>query len=127
MKIAYRAQNVLPSSSTSSMKDAVVIVEGGRIESVGYSVPKKAKYVNLGEVTLMPGLIDAHVHFMWSGEGADPEGMRRSETREMCIVRMVRNAQQTIAAGITTCRDTGGPTEMVIAMRKALELGLIVG
>lgn len=127
MKIALKAKNVLPRASASTIENAVVVVDGGFIESIGQSIPGNTKVVDLGDVTLMPGLIDAHVHFMWSGEGADPERRRCSESREMGMIQMVRSAQQTIAAGITSCRDTGGPTEMILAVRMALESGLIVG
>ena len=127
MKIAYKAKNVLPTAFSLGLKDAVVVVEGNRIESVGSDIPGGAKVVDLGQVTLMPGLIDSHVHLMWSGENADPDALRRSESWAMGMIRMVKHARQTIAAGITTCRDTGSPTEMILTLRKALESGLISG
>ncbi|RPJ01633.1 MAG: amidohydrolase family protein, partial [Deltaproteobacteria bacterium] len=127
MKTAYRARNVLPRAMGPVLKDAVVVVDGDLIESVGQEIPEKCKPIDLGEVTLMPGLIDSHVHLMWSGEGADPDALRRSESKNLGMVRMAKNAKQTVAAGITTCRDTGSPTEMILALRKALDLGLIPG
>jgi imidazolonepropionase-like amidohydrolase len=127
MKTAYKARNVLPKAAGPLLKDAVVVVEGEQIESVGQEIPSTCKVIDLGEVTLMPGLIDSHVHLMWSGEGADPDVLRRSENRSLGMVRMAKHAKQTIVAGITTCRDTGSPTEMILALRKALDLGLIPG
>jgi imidazolonepropionase-like amidohydrolase len=127
MKLAFRAKNVLPKFPGPMLEDAVVVVDHERIESVGQSIPSGSRVIDLEEVTLMPGLIDSHVHFIWSGENADPEAMRRSETWGMNMIRMARHAKQTISAGITTCRDTGSPTEMIVALRKALSLGLVPG
>ena len=121
MKTAYKAKNVLPKAAGPLLRDAVVVVEGEQIESVGQEIPDKCKLIDLGEVTLMPGLIESHVHLMWSGEGADPDVLRRTENKSLGMVRMAKHAKQTIAAGITTCRDTGSPTEMILALRKALD------
>ncbi len=99
VKTAYKARNVLPKAAGPVLKDAVVVVEDERIESVGQEIPGKCKLIDLGEVTLMPGLIDSHVHLMWSGEGADPDALRRSENKSLGMVRMAKHAKQTIAAG----------------------------
>jgi imidazolonepropionase-like amidohydrolase len=127
MKTGYRAKRVFTKASEPLLSDAIVVVAEDRIESIRQDLPKDIKMIDLGEVTLMPGLIDSHVHLMWSGEGADPDTLRRSENLATGMMRMARHAKQTIAAGITTCRDTGSPTEMILALREALEFGLIVG
>src|SRR4029079_8420522 len=47
---------------------AVVVVNGDKIESVGGAVPPDAKVIDLGDSTLIPGLIDAHVHVLLQGD-----------------------------------------------------------
>jgi imidazolonepropionase-like amidohydrolase len=127
VKVAFRAKNILLKVPGPMLKEAVVVIDQERIETVDQSIPSGCRVIDLGDVTLMPGLIDSHVHFIWSGENADPEAMRRSESWGMNMIRMARHAEQTISAGITTCRDTGSPTEMIVALRKALCLGLVPG
>lgn len=127
MRIAYRAKRVLIKASEPPLVDGFLTVNEDRIESVGRDRPDGLPMIDLGELTVMPGLIDVHVHLMWSGEGADPEGLRRSEDAFMGTLRLAKSAKETIAAGITTCRDVGCPTDMILALRRALEIGLLVG
>jgi imidazolonepropionase-like amidohydrolase len=127
MKIAYRAKTVIAKPAEPVFRDAFVIVDGGRIDSIQENLPKDLPVLDLGDVTLLAGLIDAHLHMMWTGEDADPDSTRRAETREMGMLRMANHARKSIAGGITTCRDTGSPTEMILPLRKAVEMGLIPG
>jgi len=127
MKIAYKGKSVITKPTEPALPDAYVVTDGNRIDSIGKKLPKGVPVLNLGDVTLLPGLIDAHLHMMWTGEDADPDATRRTETREMAMLRMANHARKSIAGGITTCRDTGSPTEMILSLRKAVEMGLIPG
>jgi imidazolonepropionase-like amidohydrolase len=127
MKIAYKGKSIITTPAAPILTDAYVVVDGTRIDSIQTDMPKGLPLLNLGKVTLLPGLIDAHLHLMWTGENADPDSTRRAETREMAMLRMANHARKAIAGGITTCRDTGSPTEMILSLRKALEMGLIPG
>jgi imidazolonepropionase-like amidohydrolase len=127
MKMAYKAKNLIARATKKSVRDACLVVEAGKIDSIQKNVPKGVPELDLGDVTLLPGLIDAHLHFMWTGESADPDYTRRSENTEMGMLRMADHARKSIAGGITTCRDTGSPTDMIMALRKAIEMGLVPG
>jgi imidazolonepropionase-like amidohydrolase len=127
MKIAYKSKRLITSPSEPILEDTCVVVDGKRIDSVRPDAPKGVPLLDLDQVTVMPGLIDAHLHLMWTGESADPDSTRRAETREMGMLRMANHARKSISGGITTCRDTGSPTEMILALRKALEIGLVPG
>jgi imidazolonepropionase-like amidohydrolase len=127
MKIAYKGKNIITKPAAPILSDAYVVVDGNRIDSIQTKLPKGLPVLDLGHVTLLPGLIDAHLHMMWTGEGADPDATRRAETGEMAMLRMANHARKSIAGGITACRDVGSPTELIFALRKGLEMRLIPG
>lgn len=127
MKIGYKSKNIITTPAAPILADAYVVADGNRIDSIQTATPKGVPLLDLGTVTLLPGLIDTHLHLMWTGEDADPDSTRRAETKEMAMLRMANHARKSIAGGITTCRDTGSPTEMILSLRKAVEMGLIPG
>ncbi len=75
---------------------------------------------------VVPGLIDAHVHLFFDG-GPDPVGsyLGASDAGRLEVAR--RNAQRALAAGITTVRDLGGPTQPVTALARRIALGQLAG
>ncbi|MET0135945.1 MAG: amidohydrolase family protein [Kibdelosporangium sp.] len=83
-----------------------VLVEDGRIAQVGGKVPAGAKVLDCGGMTLVPGLIDAHVHLGLSSD------ITASMTRQLSVAElaadMFANCAQTLDAGFTTVRDVGG-------------------
>ena len=62
--------------------------------------------IDVSDRTVMPGIIDCHVHLSIDGD-ADPIGQVVNDTAAMSVLRMARNAERTIAAGVTTVRDLG--------------------
>ncbi|MFN8526464.1 MAG: amidohydrolase family protein [Chloroflexota bacterium] len=109
--------------------DAVLIVASGRVEAVvpAGQTPEGVPIEDLGQATILPGLIDAHVHMIWDGAQAQPEEIRRSESVPKGAVRAVRHAAQTLACGTTSVRDTGCPGGVAFALRDAIEDGLVPG
>src|SRR5256884_6513913 len=88
-------------------QDALVIIRNGHIETIArvneIPVPRSAERINLAGKTIIPGLIDAHAHVeRWA-------------------------AARYIAWGVTTVRDLHGGTDTVLALRKDMNLGSIVG
>ena len=105
---------------------AVVVVQNGRIVSVGGAVPAAAETIDLGDVTLLPGLIDAHTHLTYDIEG---EWVTRS-VRELpadAALRGARNARRTLEAGFTTVRDVGAPGFADVSLMKAIDAGMVPG
>jgi imidazolonepropionase-like amidohydrolase len=105
---------------------AVVIIQDGRISSVGGDVPAGARAVDLGDVTLLPGLIDAHTHLTGDLEG---EWVTRA-VRELpadAALRGARNAKRTLEAGFTTVRNVGAGGFADIALMKAIDAGMVPG
>src|SRR5207247_2036646 len=82
--------------------------------------------LDLGGLTLLPGLINCHVHLCLSGD-ADPSRTLSDETYAATVVGAVVHARRTVEAGVTTVRDLGGREYAEIAVRDGVRAGIIAG
>jgi imidazolonepropionase-like amidohydrolase len=78
------------------------------------------------EATILPGLIDGHVHLGFDG-GPDPAARMRAETDEQQLVLMLRSARDLLGVGVTTARDLGGRGFLAVVVREAIAAGLARG
>jgi imidazolonepropionase-like amidohydrolase len=105
-----------------------ITITDGRISAVGSkgpAAPADARHVDLPGITLLPGLIDMHVHLT-----SDPKfsGYRRLEfTDAFWTVVGVANAKRTLEAGFTTVRNVGSANYDDVALKQAIEHGYISG
>jgi imidazolonepropionase-like amidohydrolase len=76
--------------------------------------------------TIMPGLIDSHVHLAFDG-GPNPAARMRAETGEQQLMLMLRSARELLGVGVTTARDLGSPAYLGVAVRDAIATGLARG
>lgn len=103
----------------------VVVNEEGRIKDTGTDDYRSGDDIDFGnQVTLMPGLIDLHVHLVWDGS-AHPRGKAETESSHLMAMRAVNHAHQTLLDGVTTVRDVGGPYGVPQALSQAQRLGII--
>ncbi len=108
-----------------------VLIKDGRIAEVfrGTSpgaLPPGTETMHLDGCTLLPGLIDAHVHLCLPGDGT-PFPHTVAEPRGVVQAIALRNAGVALRAGITTLRDCGGFPDVLYALRRAIALGYAVG
>ena len=109
-----------------------VLVEDGKIRAVGktVTVPPGAEVIELGDVTLLPGLIDAHTHLgMQSSDNwaQDQVDMLRRHPAEQAYYAATY-ARRTLEAGFTTVRDLGAAMDFVdVSLRNAISAGLVPG
>lgn len=108
-----------------------VVVRGDRIIAVGAKseIPAGSEVIDLGDATLMPGIIDAHTHL--TGDHDDNwaqgfyEGMLRFPVEQS--FHAARNAKATLQAGVTTVRDVGAADFIDVALRNAIKDGITEG
>jgi len=123
--IAIRAGRLFDSKTGQMLTKQVVILSGERITEVGaegqIKIPAGAQVIDLGQATVLPGLIDAHTH-MFDARG--PNG-----TTENSMLIAVANAQADLRAGFTTARDMSshGNGYGDVAIRDAINQGRIDG
>jgi imidazolonepropionase-like amidohydrolase len=104
-----------------------VVVEHGRISAVvSNSEAPSGTTLRLDGLTLLPGLINMHVHLCFGGE-ADPAAGLLRESQAMTVIKAALRARQTVEAGVTTVRDLGGREYAELSVRDAIRQGLIPG
>jgi imidazolonepropionase-like amidohydrolase len=131
--VALRAARLIDGTGGPTILNAIVIVTNNKISVVGDSktvrIPSGVKVIDLGEVTLLPGLIDAHTHLIGRVLG-DPEGDMSAvkDYEAFGAILGVNHARSTLMAGFTTVRNVGasGPFND-IALRKAINEGWTPG
>jgi len=87
---------------------------------------RDADVLDLGGRHLLPGLIDMHVHLVWSGS-PDPAAVVEREGEQLTTVRAVANAQAQVWAGVTTVRDLGGNADIAVTVASAVDKGVVEG
>jgi imidazolonepropionase-like amidohydrolase len=110
---------------------AIVVVQGSRIVAVGSTAaaPAGAKVVDLGDATLLPGFIDAHVHLSMEMGGNWYQQFYQDLMRFPAedALRAVPFAERTLRAGFTTVRNVGSGDFIDIGLRNAIKDGVIEG
>jgi imidazolonepropionase-like amidohydrolase len=123
-----RAGRLIDGTAAPVQLDRAVYVENGKISGIGAAseMPADADVLDLGESTILPGLIDCHVHLVFS-HTAYPLGDLMVEDDQQLLLRGVAAARQALGAGITTVRDLGGRGGVTFHLRDAIASGLIAG
>lgn len=127
--IALKAARLFDGRGDRTVGPAVILVEDGKIKSVGGPVPPDAEVIDLGDATLLPGLIDAHTHL--SEEASDDwkqdviDGLKRTPAEQaLFATELVR---RTLHAGVTTCRNLGADGYVDLGLRNAIRARKIEG
>jgi imidazolonepropionase-like amidohydrolase len=124
---AVHADGLLDPATGETTREAVVVIEDGRVTSAGRrmnaQVPRDAETIDASGLTILPGLIDCHVHLTSLGEGLDfARELTTPPTLE--LMRAVRAARRTLDAGFTTVRDASGSPA---GIRMAIDAGYFPG
>ncbi|MFY1831443.1 amidohydrolase family protein [Myxococcus fulvus] len=131
-RIALRAARLFDGKRDKTLPDAVVLIEGSRIQAVGTGLPIPAgtRVLDLGDVTLLPGLIDAHSHLLLdldaqSGDSLGPIFQQSTAERALLGAKLGR---EVLEAGVTTVRDLGNSgLNGDVALRNAIQRGWVQG
>ncbi|MCL2917795.1 metal-dependent hydrolase family protein [Shewanella litorisediminis] len=123
------ADALLDVRSGKLVESPLLKIEDGRIVELGtqggLDIPSGSELIELKGKTLLPGLMDMHVHLGSDAEDNFLESMNYSVPRQ--TVKAVKNAKKTLEAGFTTVRDLGDSGYSVIAVRDGINAGEIPG
>lgn len=137
---AIKAGKLVDPETGTTTANQVILIDGTKIRAVGagLQIPAGATIIDLSNMTVLPGLFDAHTHVCLTMASVPP-GSKGSTDRELLISTLldttayravlgVANAQSMLNAGFTTVRDVGNAANYADSdLRRAIENGIIVG
>jgi imidazolonepropionase-like amidohydrolase len=129
--IAVKAGRVLDVKTGKYLTQQIIWIEDDKIKSVGNAadlekrLPAGAKMIDLSNATVLPGLIDCHVHLTFDPGDTGYRGLSISIPREALIG--AKNARATLEAGFTTVRNMAATGYADIALRDAINAGDVPG
>ncbi|SDP38155.1 Imidazolonepropionase [Actinopolyspora xinjiangensis] len=125
------AATVLPGPAGESVPDGAVLVDGGTIRAVGprsevTPLAEDAEHVDFPGHTVLPGLINAHVHLAFDTTAEWYTHLNDSDDPDL-LLGMAGRAQQALASGVTTLRDLGDRGGLAMRLRDAVDDGELAG
>lgn len=129
--LILRPERIIDGIADQALVGQEVALEAGQISHVGPtdSSPGAGEIIDLPGMTLLPGLIDCHVHYLFDPDL--PEGnsieLAAEELPQRSLLVGARNARTALAAGVTTARSAGAPADLDIALARAIAAGDIPG
>jgi imidazolonepropionase-like amidohydrolase len=130
--VLFSGGSLIDGMSREPTQNAGVLIEGPRIRKVGIAekslLPKDGtvQTVDVSGKTIMAGMIDCHVHF-WYAVYASMTDDDLNLSPELNTIYAVRNARTYLESGFTSVRDVGTRGNTSIAIREAIDRGLILG
>jgi imidazolonepropionase-like amidohydrolase len=131
--VVLRAARLLDGTGAAAINNAVVVVTNNEITAVGDAastkIPAGATVIDLGDVTLLPGFVDAHTHLVGRVLG-DPDNDASSvkDYESFATILGVLHARDTLLAGFTTVRNVGASGRFDdMALRKSINEGWTIG
>jgi imidazolonepropionase-like amidohydrolase len=127
--VVIHAGRLIDGTGKAPRTQVSILIHDDRITAVqpGYVAPAGAQVVDLTNATVLPGLIDDHVHITMAFHKGDPIHTAMTRTGYDDAIGATGDARNTLLAGFTTIRDVGGDTEVVVALKRAINAGVIPG
>jgi imidazolonepropionase-like amidohydrolase len=136
--LAITGARLIDGVRTAAVPSSVVLIGAdGRIVAAGpageVAVPSSVRTIRAEGMTLLPGLIDGHVHLAWDKtlyttfSAEDYKARLKRWSAERALVRAGHHAQLALAAGVTTVRDCGADDFTILALRDAINAGDFAG
>jgi imidazolonepropionase-like amidohydrolase len=127
--VAIRSVRIIDGTGR-TIERATVLVRGAVITAVGsdqdLSIPRGATKIDGRGLTLLPGLIDCHVHLCLGAEPDVVEAIAK-EPPALTLLKSSQAARQTLEAGFTTVRDVGSRDHSIFTLQRAIDTGLVPG
>jgi imidazolonepropionase-like amidohydrolase len=130
--VVLRAARVIDGTGAAAIQNGVVVITDDKIVAVGaegrVAIPAGARRVDLGDATLLPGFIDAHVHLIGrelADPGAELQGVK--DYPGFAAILGTLNAKRTLMAGFTAVRNVGAQDFYDVSLHKAIDAGYVPG
>ena len=127
---AIKSDLLFDGTGAPPIRDAVVVIDGERVSAVGarseVSVPGDAEVHDVGAATVLPGLIDAHVHMLHTGSASSGADSRAMDDRQLLLMG-ARNSLVALKSGLTTVRDCGDHDYLTLTLRDFIADGVLPG
>jgi imidazolonepropionase-like amidohydrolase len=127
--VVLKAARMYDGKSDRLVSPGLVVIKGGKIESVGATASAAGQVIDLGDATLLPGFIDAHTHltmqYSTDYDRAQLDGLRKTIPEQ--AIDAAQNAAVTLRAGFTTVRDVGSWDFLDVGLRDAINHGATPG
>jgi imidazolonepropionase-like amidohydrolase len=128
--VVLRAPRLLDGTGAAAVPDAALLLEGGRIAYTGPAagLPEGADRfpaLDFPGATLLPGLVDVHVHLVASGGPDLAAALPKTEAER--AIAAVANARRQLDQGVTLVRDLGAPGAEAVLVGRAVEAGTVAG
>lgn len=117
--LALRAARLFDTAAGEHIVRPIVMIDGGKVSEVlrdPAGVHDGIEVLDLGDVTLLPGLVDAHVHLGFDA-GPDPVQQMMADGDRTLLLRMAHFARQALLGGVTTVRDLGCRDYLALSLR----------
>lgn len=132
-RMLMRCGRLIDGTGQPSVQDAAILIDGPNIIAVGPAasiaeLPEATAAVEVDATshTIMPGLIDGHVHVAW-GTDTYSAWPSASVDSDMLMAWSIASAQAALCAGITTIRDCGAPDGITLKLQRAITEGIVLG
>ncbi|HEY3927074.1 MAG TPA: amidohydrolase family protein [Candidatus Koribacter sp.] len=130
---AVKAGRLIDPETGSAASNQVIVVRDGRITAIGsnVSIPHDAEVIDLSQLTVMPGMVDAHTHLAMTMKRGQDNALYAAYITQSTALRAIEaasNGMQMLSAGFTVVRDMGNAALYAdTALRQAIEGGWIPG
>jgi imidazolonepropionase-like amidohydrolase len=129
--VAVKAGRLIDTAAGAVRENQLILIEGDKVKAVGpaadltKSLPADARVIDLGNATVVPGLIDCHTHITDQPENYYEDKFRKSPIDEAITAHVF--ARRTLEAGFTTVRNVGAREYIDLALRNAINAGKVPG
>lgn len=128
--LLIKCGTLIDGSGGDAVHDVGVYVEDGTITEIrplDGVLPRAERVIEAFGATLTPGIIDSHTHPAWSVDADPAEWEASRSTPEGLFAWSLAAVQSALAAGVTTVRDCGSPSFVIVELRRAIERGTVPG
>ena len=125
-----KAARLIDTAREAVQEQAAILLEGDTVRQVGTSetvhAPEGApvREIDYGDATILPGLVDSHVHLNGIGDGRAGDELATLPD-EVLTVQAAENARRHLYSGVTTLRDCGAKNRTTFLLREAVEMGIV--